>query len=312
MIVYFSFTFQVILAFAALAVGTEVDDNELKKRGAGKTSLNTIPTGAQKQDYTYSIYSQNPNSQSSPSISYQPQVSNSFYPSQANSQYYTAPVQQNEQPAYAQPQINLLPPPTSSQFVPINFASNPGYQSKYQIVPSKQNGNIQLAFVQQPSTYPSQSLVQYPHSLFAQPPTTPIGSQQSFYGSLPPQGQYNVGANLPLQLSNSYLGQPSMVLLAQPNPSLYNSFVYPNQYSNPVQSLYNYSPQNAQTRYGQTNPATYSTSPSSDGQASLTQGLPKEDNDISTHTSDYTSAPSESNSSYKTAYASSHSSYSKL
>lgn len=309
--VYFSF--QVIIAFAALASGTEVEDNEQKKRGTGKTSLNTIPTGGQKQDYTYSIYSQNPSSQSPSSPSYQPQVSSSFYPSQASSQYYSGPVQQSDQSAYAAPpQLNLLPPQSSSQFVPINFVPSPGYQSKYQIVPSKQNANIQLAFVQQPSTYPTQSLVQYPQSLFAPQPTSPIGQHQNLYNSIPAQGQYNVGPNLPLQLGNSYLGHPSMVLLAQPNPSLYNNLLYPNQYSNPVQSLYNYLPQNSQTRYAQIGQASYSSPPSSDGQVSLTQSIPKEENDISTHTSEYTSAPSESNSSYKTAYASSRSSYSKL
>ncbi|KOB66117.1 Uncharacterized protein OBRU01_21734 [Operophtera brumata] len=291
----------VIIAFAALVCGTEVDDSEQKKRGAGKTSLNTIPTGAQKQDFTYSIYSQNPSSQSP---SYQPQVSNSFYPSQTSSQYYTAPVQQAEQPYAPQPQLNLLPPQTSSQFVPINFIPSPGYQSKYQIVPSKQNSNIQFAFLQQPTTYPSQSLVQYPQ--FAPQPTVPIGPHQNLYGSIHPQGQYNVSPNLPLQLSNSFLGQPStMVLLPQPNPSLFNHLLYPNQYPNPVQNLYNYSPQNSQTRYNQ---VPYS-SPPSDSQVS--QSLPKEDNDISTHTSDYASDPSESNSSYKAAYVSSRSSYSQ-
>lgn len=304
------FRFQVIIAFAALVCGNEGEDSEQKKRGAGKTSLNTIPTGAQKQDYTYSIYAQNPSPQSSGSASYQPQVSNSFYPSQANSQYYSAPVPQNEQ-SYGQPQINLLPPQSSSQFVPINFLPSPGYQSKYQFVPSKQNGNIQLALLQQSPNFPSQSLVQYPQSLFAPPPTSSIGPHQNLYNPIAPQGQYNVGPNLPLQFGNSYLGQPStMLLLAQPNPSLYNNVLYQNQYSNPLQNLYNYLPQNSQTRYGQQ--VSYSTQPAPDSQVSLAQSLPKEDNDISTHSSDYTSAPSDTSSSYKTAYASSRSSYAKL
>lgn len=289
--------------------GSEVDDSEQKKRGAGKTTtLNAIPTGAQKQEYTYSIYPQSPNSQSGPlSPSYQTQVSNSFYPTHGSSQYYSTPNSAPDtNPTYpAQPQINLIPPASSSQFVPLNFVPNPGYQTKYQIVPTKsQNGNIQIALIPQQQAYQAPSFLQYPQ-LFSQP-TQQISPQQSpLISSIPSQGQYNAAPNYqPLSLGNPYLGQPStMLLLAQPNPSLYNNFLY----QNPLQSLYNYYPTNTQTKYGQSQPSIeYEKGP-------LSPTIPKEDNEIvsSTHNTEYIT-PSE-NANYKNAYTSTRSaSYSKL
>lgn len=296
--------------------GSEVDDSEQKKRGAGKTtSLNAIPTGAQKQEYTYSIYPQSPNSQSgSLSTTYQTQIPNSFYPTQGSNQYYSTP---NSAPdtnsAYpAQPQINLIPPPSSSQFVPLNFVPNPGYQTKYQILPTKsQNGNIQIALIPQQQAYQAPSFLQYPQ-LYPQP-TQQINPQQSpLISSIHSQGQYNAAPNYQLPLGNPYLGNPylgqpsSMLLLAQPNPSLYNNFLY----QNPLQNLYNYYPTNTQTKYalyGQTQPSTeYEKGP-------VSQTIPKEDNEIvsSSHNTEYIT-PSE-NANYKNAYTSARSaSYSKL
>lgn len=286
---------------------------EQKKRNAGKaTSLNSIPTGAQKQDYTYSIYTQNPNSQSgstSPS-SYQSQVPNSFYPSQASSQYYSSPNTPSESSSSSsytqqQPQINLLPPPTTSQFVPLNFVPSPGYQSKYQIVPSKSNGNIQLAFLQQPTSYPTQPIVPYAPQLFSPAPTNQISPHQTPLINPLPQGHYNVPNYQTLPLGGSYLGQPStMLLFAQPNPSPYNNLLY----QNPVQSFYNYYPTNAQSKYNVQYVSQGSTTEYEKLQGPVSQSVPKEDNDIA-HSSEYTSS-SDSNS-YKNAYSASRN-YAKL
>lgn len=297
-----------LIAIAALVSSTEVDDIDQKKRGVAKgTSLNTIPTGAQKQDYTYSIYAQNPSPQSSSNPSYV-QASNSFYPSQSN-QYYTSNTPADPSVYHPQPQINLVPQSSSSPFVPINFVPNPGYQSKYQIIPSKPGGNIQFALIPQPSNnaqqFNAQSFAPYsqiPQSLFAPTPGNPISPNQNPFSSFSPQGQFNVAPNLPFSLGNNYLGQPStMLLLAQPNPSPYN-----NIFQNPAQSVYNFPssyPTNSQNRYG----VPYSGASDVQIQSSLT----KEENDLSAQTSEYT-APSESSTNYKTAYASSRSSYSKL
>lgn len=296
-----------IIAFAALACSTEVEDADQKKRGTAKgNNLNAIPSGAQKQDYTYSIYSQNPSSQSGASSPlYQSQVPNSFYPNQG-SQYYTSSNTPTEtSPQYAQqPQINLLPP-SSSQFVPINFVPNPGYQSKYQLVPSQGKGNIQLAVLQQPNSYPTPSVYpsSFPQTLFAPNPTNQLGHHQNFLGSLQSPSQFNVAPSLPYSIGNSYLGQPSaMVLLAQPHP-LYNNF-----YNNPGQSLYNYFASNNQPRYG----LSYAPQ-SSDVQVSALQNIPKEENEISgANSSEYTSAPSDTSAAYKNSYTSSRSSYLKI
>jgi hypothetical protein len=266
--------FQVVIAFVALVCTSEVEDVEQKKRGAGKTtSLNAIPSGAQKTDYSYNLY---PSSQSNQGVVYQSQVPNSFYPSQ-NSQYYTPSNIQPEQQSYSQqPPINLIPPTTPSQFVPLNFIPNPGYQAKYQIL-------------------------QYPQGLLQQNPTNQFQPQQNLLSL--PQGQFNV-APYQLPLGNSYLGQPSpMFLVPQANPSLYNNLIYPN----PLQNVYNYYPSNSQAKYG-----AYATpSPQTvEYDKAPQQAISKEDNDIGTHTADYISG---SDSSYKNAYASSRSSsYTKL
>ncbi|KAI8432123.1 hypothetical protein MSG28_004615 [Choristoneura fumiferana] len=271
---------EMFVAFAALVCANEVEDGEQTKRGAGKaSSLNSIPTGAQKPEYTYQVYNQNHNSQTSPS-SYQAQVPNSFYPSQSSNQYYTIPNQPAEvSSGYSpQPQISLIPPPTPSQFLPINFVPNAGYQSKYQIIPSKAaNGNIQL-LIQPPQSYQSNPFLQYPQSYFSPNPGNQINSQQGQF-QLSPQGQYNVAPQYQsLPLSQPYLGQPStMLLLAQPNP--YNSLLYPGQ--NPAQSFYNYYPSSAQQKYN----LSYGSSPPplveyEKVQGPVSQSLPKEDNDI--------------------------------
>lgn len=288
--------------------GSEVEDSDQKKRGAGKTTnLNAIPTAAQKQEYTYSIYPQNINSQGGPSsASYHNQVPNSFYPTPGPNQYYSNP---NSAPdAYpAQPQINLIPPQSSSQFVPLNFIPNPGYQTKYQIIPTKsQNGNIQIALIPQQQAYQTPSYLQYPQ-LFSPHPTQQISPQQSpLISSIPSQGQYNPAPNYqPLSLGNPYLGQPStMLLLAQPNPSLYNNFLY----QNPLQSLYNYYPTNTQTKF-----SSYQSQPSVEYEKGPVSQVPKEDNEIvsGSHNTEYIT-PSE-NTNYKNAYTSTRSaSYSKL
>lgn len=289
--------------------GSEIDENEQKKRGAGKTSLNAIPSGAQKQDYTYSIYSQNPSSHSNQAnAAYQSQVPNSFYPTQGGGQYYTNPQNENNSPYSPQPQYNLIPPASTSQFVPINFVPNPGYQSNYKIVPSKSpNGNVPLAILQQPSPFPSHSVVPYPQ-FFTPNPTNQVNPIHS----IPSQGHFNIAPNYQqLSLGNPYLGNPSaMLLLAQPNPSLYNNLLY----QNPVQSFYNYYPNNSQAKYS------LSYGPSSPPQSNdyeklqgpITQSVPKEDNDISAQNTEYLS-PSDPNSNYKTVYSASRpTSYSKL
>ncbi|XP_063828504.1 uncharacterized protein LOC135077902 [Ostrinia nubilalis] len=288
------------IVFAALVCASESEEGDQKKRGAGKpTSLNAIPTGAQKPEYTYNIYSSQPSQ--GQSTTYQSQVPNSFYPSQ-NSQYYS-PNTQTEQSPYQQPQNYLIPPTTSSQFVPLNFIPNPGYQTKYQLVPSKTaNGNLQL-ILQQPQGY-QQQVLQYPQTLLS-----PSPGQFQHQGLLNhiPQGHYNVAPNYqPLQLGNSYFGQPSMLLLAQPNP--YNNLIYPNS----GQGLYNYYP-NSQTKYASSYPSSYSSSPQTSeyekSQPPAQQSLAKEDNEIGIHNNEY-SSPSDT--SYKNAYATSRSSsYSK-
>ncbi|XP_049875530.1 uncharacterized protein LOC126373415 [Pectinophora gossypiella] len=288
----------VLVAFTALVCAGEVEDNEQKKRGAGKTTtLNAIPTGAQKQEYTY-IY-QSPSAQTNqPSPSYQTQVPNSFYPTQGGSQYYSSNPTESS-PQYApQPQINLIPPPSSSQFVPLNFVPNPGYQAKYQIVPSKsQTGNIQLAILPQPQGLPSPSVV--PYQFFSPNPTTQVNPQQH---SL--QGQYqNLAQNYQLPFS-PYLTHPSMFLLAQPN-SLYNNLLY----QNPVPSFYqNYYPAN-QAKYN--SPSLPPPSQEYEKiQGPVSQSISKEDNDLNVHGTEYIT-PSDA-SSYKNAYSASRTSYSKL
>lgn len=276
---------------------SEVDDVEQKKRGAGKTtSLNAIPTGAQKPEYTYSIY-QSPGSQ--PSQSYQSQVPNSFYPHQTPSQYYTSANSQSEAtPAYPQqPQLNLLPPSSSSQYLPFNFVQNPGFQPKIQLVPTKtSNGNIQLAILQQPS-FAQQSVVPYPQ-LFSPHPSGQVNHQ--------PYQQFNLPNYQPLSFGGPYVGQPStMYLVTQPNPSLYNNLLYPN----PGQSFYNYYPSNSQGKYNTIQYGSQQPNEYEKLQGPITQAVPKEDNDLSIHNTEYIT-PSDSN--YKNSYTGRGTSYTKL
>ncbi|CAB3244453.1 unnamed protein product [Arctia plantaginis] len=296
--------FLIFVAFSAIVCCTEVEDSEQKKRGVGKgTSLNSLTSGAQKQDYTYSIYSSNPSSQSSSSSSYQPQAPSSFYPSQTANQYYSSPNTQFDTPSYSQqqqPQLNLSPPSTTSQFAPLNFVPNPGYQAKYQIIPSKSNGNIQLAIYQQPGNYPVQQVVPYSPQLFSSNPSQ-VNSHQG-YNIPQPHGQFNVAPNYhQVPLGGSYLGQPSaMLLFAQPNLNqLYNNLVYPN----PVQSFYNYYPSNTQSKYNVQYVPQGSSAEYEKLQGPVGQNIPREENDI-THNNEYT-LTSDSSSSYKNAYSAS-------
>lgn len=260
--------------------------------------MNAIPTGAQKPEYTYSIY-QSPSSQ--PSQSYQSQVPNSFYPNQTPSQYYTSPNSPNEAtPAYPQqPQLNLLPPSSSSQYLPFNFVQNTGFQPKIQLVPTKaSNGNIQLAILQQPS-FPQHSAVPYPQ-LFSPHPSGQVNHQSQ------PYQQFNVPNYQPLSFGGPYVGQPStMFFVTQPNPSLYNNLLYN---PNPVQSFYNYYPSHSQAKYN----VAYGSQQSNEYeklQGPITQAVPKEDNDISIHNNEYIT-PSDSN--YKNTYTGRGTSYTKL
>ncbi|KAI5646321.1 hypothetical protein NE865_01783 [Phthorimaea operculella] len=298
----------VLIALAALVFGADVDENEQKKRGAGKTTtLNAIPTGSQKPEYTYSIYS--PSQSNPPSPQYQTQVPNSFYPTQGVSQYYSNPPEAS--PQYPQqPQINLIPP-QSSQFAPLNFVPNPGYQAKYQIVPTKaQNGNIQIALIPQPQTI-APSVV--PYNLFS-PHSGQIQAQQQ-----PFQGQFNL-QNYQLPFGNPYLGHsPTMFLLPQPNPSLYQNLLYQNP--SPPQSFYNYYPGKAQAQYTNptqyTNPSQYNTQYNSPSipppspeyeklQGPVNQSISKDENDLSVHSTEYISSDA-----YKNPYSSSRT-YSKV
>ncbi|XP_011567666.3 calcium-binding protein P [Plutella xylostella] len=297
----------IVAAFVALACADE--EGEQKKRGAGKTTLNAIPSGGGKTDYTYSIYNQNPAS-NSVSPSYQTQVPNSFYPTQSGGSQYYQPGEQAgypPQPApysppagYPQPQLNLLPPPSSSQFLPINFVPNSGYQAKYQIIPSKgPNGNIQLAILQPQSSLQSPQ-IQYPQSIFQSNSPYQINAPHSFLS----------GGQGGFPNYQQYLGQPSMLLL-QPNPSLYSNLLYPG--AGPSPSLYNYNYQGSpqakyNVYYGGSPPASQPPAPSDYDklQAGSQHAAAKEDNEINIQTSDYIT-PESSN--YKNSYVTSRTSY---
>ncbi|CAH2258796.1 uncharacterized protein LOC120631715 [Pararge aegeria] len=300
--------FFIFAAFAALVLASEIEDNEQKKRGAGKTNtLNAIPTGAQKPEYTYSIYTQSANAQSIPSQSYQSQVPNLFYPSsQVASQYYAPsnnPDTSTSNSLHTQvtPNINSqVAQHTQPQFIPINFIPNPGYQSKYQILSPKQSGSLQLAFVQQPAIQPSQ-ILQYPHSFFSPSHSNLITTQNGILGS---QGHFSFSPTLqPLSLGGSFLGQPSMVVLPQGHSGLYNNLVYPN----PTQSFYNYYPSHSQAKYSYASGQTVSQS-NDQAQSTIPQSITKDDS-ISAHNSEYIT-PSDSSSGYKNSYT--RSTYSKL
>lgn len=304
---------QIPIAFVAMVIASEAEDVEQKKRGAGKpTSLNAIPSGAQKPDYTYSIYTQNPNlANNSPSPSYQSapyqsQIQNSFYPTQPGaSQYYQSSNigLESQGGAYLpHPQLNLIPPPSNSQFVPLNFIPTPGYQSKYQIIPSKSpTGNIQLAIIS-PSSLLQSSPYGYQNPIFAG--HQKLGPQQSYVSALP-QGQYTPNYQQ-VPAGQHYAGQQStMLLVAQPNPSLYpnlQNVLYPNS----VPNLYNYYQQpQQQVKYNYV----YGPSPSQQVQqhpgSEYDKGTSlKEENEISVQANDYLS-PAESNNNYKNTYATS-------
>ncbi|XP_046967656.1 uncharacterized protein LOC124535496 [Vanessa cardui] len=281
----------IFVAFAAITFASEIEDVEQKKRGAGKANaLNAILTGAQKTDYNFNIYPSGQN----PSQTYQSQVPNSFYPSQTASQYYSSSNSPESSISSAQ-HTQVSPQTTQSQFVPINFVPNPGYQSKYQLLPQKSNGNVQLAIIQQPSIS-SAPMIQYPHSFFAPNPATHIG-QSTLFGPLS-HGHFSFAPSYqPLQFSSHFLSQPSgMVVLPQPHPTLYNNLVYPN----PTQSFYNYYPSSSQAKYSYASGA----SPSNEYeklQSSVPQSSPKEDTGNYVQNPDYVPS-SDSNSGYKSSY----------
>lgn len=296
--------FQIFVAFAALAFASEIEDSEQKKRGAGKANpLNAIPTGAQKPDYTYSIYGQSSSAQSSPGQSYQGQVPNSFYPNQVASQYYVPsnnpdPSTSNSLHTQVTPNINpQIAQPTQSQFIPINFIPNPGYQAKYQIVSPKPSGHVQLAIMQ--PAIPSSPIFQFPQSFFSPSHPNHVAPQNSFLGS---PGHFSFGTAFPpLSLGSSFLGHPSMVLLPQSHTGLYNNLVYPN----PTQSFYNYYPSTSQAKYSYTSGATVS-QPNDQTQNTVPQTITKEEN-ISSQSSEYSASE---NSGYKNPYT--RSTYSKI
>lgn len=174
------------------------------------------------------------------------------------------------------------------------------------MVPSKATGSIQLAFLQQANSYPTQPIVPYAPQLFSPNPTSQI-NPHSLINQLP-QGHYNMPSYQPLTLGGSYLGQPStMLLIAPPNPSPYNNLLY----QNPVQSFYNYYPTNSQSKYNVQYAPQGSTTEYEKLQGPISQTVQKEENDI-IHASEYTGPPSESSSSYKNAYTASRNNYGKL
>ncbi|CAG9583134.1 unnamed protein product [Danaus chrysippus] len=263
--------FFILLTLCAIVLASDGEDNEQKKRGASKTSgLNAIPTGSQKPDYTYNLYSQT-SGPSSPSQTYQP---SSFYPNQAPSQYFTP--SNNDLPASNPSNNQALNQQTHSQFVPINLTPNNGYQSKYQFVPQRLVGNVQLAIMQQPTLQPS--ILQYPHSFFSNPTNhlTP---------GLLGQGHLSFGPSFQTLPAGHIISQPSMIVLPQPHAPLYNNLVYPN----PAQYLYNYNPALSQPKFGY---SSFSPSTSNDAQ-SVSKGLVKDDSGTSQN-SEYLSPDSNS------------------
>ncbi|CAH2090270.1 unnamed protein product [Euphydryas editha] len=280
----------IFVAFATLTFASEIDDAEQKKREAGKSNgLNAIPTGAQKSDYPYNIHSQTSSPQN-PIQSYQNQIPNSFYPSQTSSQYFSS--NHPESSISNTQHTHVSPQPTQSQFIPINFVPNPGYQSKYQVIPQKQN--LQLAILQQP-TISQAPILHYPHTFYSPNPANHIG-QSTLLGL--GQSHFSFGPSFhPLSFSGHFLSQPStMVVLPQSHPSLYNNLVYPN----PTQSFYNYYPSPSQAKYSYSSGA----SPSNEYeklQTSVQQSVLKEDNGVNVPSADYITS-SDSNSGYKNIY----------
>ncbi|CAG4996746.1 unnamed protein product [Parnassius apollo] len=290
----------VFVAFATLVQCSGTD--EITKRGIDKaTGVNTIPTGIQKPEYTYSAYSQNSNGQSSlPSQNYQTQIPNSFYPSHAN-QYYSSSSPTNDGTTINshQNQVNVPSQLSSSQF---NFVPSSGYQAKYQSVPSKSsNSNIHLAFLQ-PSSGLSTSHLSFPHAVYSQP--THITSYGNpLLNSVLPHGNFNFATNYqPLSFGSPYLGYPT-VLFPQLSSPLYNNHLH----STPGQGIY-YST-NTQPKYTYSQSIQSSTSNDYDKlQGSTLQSSPK-DNDISAQSSEL--IHNDSVPGYKGGYTSRSSTYTK-
>lgn len=184
-----------------------------------------------------------------------------------------------------------MTPHSAAQFVPINFVTNPGYQSKYSGVQPKSVGNVQYTATQQQNVLPTQQFLPHPHlphTLFSSNPASVV--QQQAFGSSLVSPHYQ-----PISLGSPYLGHPHSFVFAQPHPSVYNNLLY----LNPAQGLYNnYYPSNSQPKYA----VTYTSSNQQDyeklpGPVSLA----KEENEVSPQKIEYT-AQSDVNSNYKNAY----------
>ncbi|KPI92622.1 hypothetical protein RR46_13843 [Papilio xuthus] len=296
----------IVVAFATLVCSIETDDIEHKKRGAGKsTGVNTIPTGIQKPDYTYTIYTQNPNTQSSHSTSsqsYQTQIPNSFYPNQANSQYYSS-VSSNEGTHSNPPQTNAQHQ-GSAQFVPLNFIPNPGYQAKYQIVPAKSANGIQLALVQSSSGYSPQNLHVSQPAVYPQPTNQVNSHNNQLVNSVFPHGHFNFPNYQPL-IGSPYLSQTPTILVPQINHPFYNNLLY----SSPGQNIYY--PTNVQPKYSYTqNSPSSNTNDYEKLQGPVSQSNSKESNDISAQNSEVIHGDSISG--YKNGYTGRSQTYTKL
>ncbi|XP_004928220.1 RNA-binding protein EWS [Bombyx mori] len=296
----------IIITFAALVCSSEIEDGEHKKRGVKGTALNSVSTSAQKPDYTYSIYTQNPSTQSATSSqAYQNQVPNSYYPSQGSSQYYTSGNSQADtsQTYPAQSQVNATPQQGTSHYLPINYVPSPGYLSRYQVAPSKTPSNAQVAFVPQPNHYPQQQIFafpQIPHSYFSPNTANQVHPHHNAFVSQIPQFNYQ-----PLSLG-SLFGHPSgTVVLGQSSQPAHNNLLYPN----PVQNYF--TPASQSNQYSQSKYSSYGSPVQSEYdkvQGALAQT--KEENEIVTQNTEY-AGTSDPNSSYKNSY-SGRSAYAKL
>ncbi|VVD05055.1 unnamed protein product [Leptidea sinapis] len=251
----------ILILSVAIVFASESEDVEQKKRGAGKPNvLNSIPTGAQKTDYSYNFYSQNPITQNS-GQNYQ--VPNSFYPNQAN-QFYTSNSQDS---SHANPSTATNAPQVP-QYIPINFVPNSVYQPKYQIVPSKSNGNIQLLL--QPSPFPSSQI--YPQMVIS--PNANVGQNPVVM----PQNQFNFPHYQLPAFGHPFISQPSMFLYPHMSPQFLNNPGYS------VQPQSVYYPVNQQGKQQQT----YTSTNSNEYDKTQSQtSAAKEENDISNQNADY-------------------------
>ncbi|CAG4961851.1 unnamed protein product [Colias eurytheme] len=298
----------IFIAFAALAFATEAEDSEQKKRGAGKANaLNAIPTGAQKPEYTYSIYPQNSGVQSNPSQTYQSQVPNSFYPNQAPSQYYSSGNSAESTSVNVQQQTNNVPQQT--HFSQLNYVPNSAFQQKYQIVPSKPSNNVHLAVLQQPTPYPTSSLLHYPQmQILATNPASHISPHGSILSGITPHSHFNFPHYQLPAFGNPFLTHPStMVFVPQINPNLYSNLAY----TSPSQGVVNF--YSGSTQAKQSYPSSLSISSSNEYEkqhgAVPQSSVSKEDNDLSLP-SDYIT--SDANNAYKNAYSTGRNSYTKI